>query len=176
MQMCPNCGYNNRPGTVFCENCGTSLIGGETRKLGGTRELDEKILEQYGLDKKDIDQPKQEELPAGSKLRLSIEEESKKEFDIHQKKVIQFGRSDATSGVTPEVDLTEQAGYRKGVSRRHAEIRLVEGNRLELWDMGSSNGSFLNGERLISHRAYPLHDGDEIYLGQLKVKVEFVMV
>src|SRR5260370_39349992 len=27
MQVCQNCGHRNRPGVVFCENCGASLIG-----------------------------------------------------------------------------------------------------------------------------------------------------
>ena len=37
MQVCPNCSHRNRPGLLFCENCGTSLIGDSplsTKSLG----------------------------------------------------------------------------------------------------------------------------------------------
>ncbi len=48
------------------------------------------------------------------------------------------------------------------VSRRHARIVVSEGEaRLE--DLGSKNGTFLNGRRITS--AVPLSDGDEIRLG-----------
>jgi DNA-binding winged helix-turn-helix (wHTH) protein len=48
------------------------------------------------------------------------------------------------------------------VSRRHARIVVSEGEaRLE--DLGSKNGTFLNGRRIES--SAPLHDGDEIRLG-----------
>ena len=49
MQKCPNCGQQNRPGVIFCENCGASLIG----KLPlSTRALDsiESELPDIGVD------------------------------------------------------------------------------------------------------------------------------
>src|SRR5690606_31738371 len=77
-----------------------------------------------------------------------------------------LGRRDPTTGATPEVDLTPYAGYRMGVSRKHSSLRL-ENNELNLWDLGSSNGTFLNGTRLTPHQPYLVHDGDEIRLGQM---------
>ncbi len=50
-----------------------------------------------------------------------------------------------------------------GISRRHARI-IVENNRRYLEDLGSSNGTFLNGERLQGRRE--LTNGDEIRLGR----------
>jgi hypothetical protein len=47
------------------------------------------------------------------------------------------------------------------VSRRHAEIVLDEGGYL-IRDLGSPNGTFVNGERVTEHR---LDDGDRIALG-----------
>src|SRR5262245_27011101 len=48
------------------------------------------------------------------------------------------------------------------VSRRHAQISHDESGYL-LVDLGSSNGSFVNGERLTEHR---LKNGDRVLLGR----------
>ena len=47
------------------------------------------------------------------------------------------------------------------VSRRHAELRLVEG-RWMLRDLGSSNGTWVNGRRVLEAEVAP---GDELQLG-----------
>ena len=83
-----------------------------------------------------------------------------------------LGRRDPTTGATPDVDLTPYAGYRMGVSRKHASLKLAE-NQLNLWDLGSSNGTFLNGTRLSPHRPYVVRDGDEIRLGQMILRLFF---
>lgn len=53
------------------------------------------------------------------------------------------------------------------LSRRHAEIR-VAGQYLEVEDLGSANGTYLNGERISEGEARP---GDEIRLDQLAFRV-----
>jgi len=56
-----------------------------------------------------------------------------------------------------------------GVSRTHALIE-NKGDRVLFTDLGSSNGSFVNGEPVVS--SY-LHDNDEIRIGLAAVRVEF---
>ena len=53
------------------------------------------------------------------------------------------------------------------VSRRHAEVR-VTGDKVFLRDLGSGNGTFLNGERITTHRE--LHKGDRIDIGPYSFK------
>lgn len=53
-------------------------------------------------------------------------------------------------------------------SRRHAVLRLV-GTAWEVADRGSSNGTFVNGERLAAPRV--LADGDEIHIGDASLRV-----
>lgn len=86
---------------------------------------------------------------------------------------ILLGRPDPVTGLQPDIDLTPMAGYRMGVSRRHAEIHWYHDNILKIYDLGSSNGTFLNGERLVMNTAYPLYNGDEIRLGQLALYVYY---
>jgi signal transduction histidine kinase len=47
------------------------------------------------------------------------------------------------------------------VSRRHAEIRRADAG-YAIWDLSSSNGTFVNGERVDGHR---LESGDHVQLG-----------
>ena len=54
------------------------------------------------------------------------------------------------------------------VSRQHVEIR-SEAERCFLIDMGSRNGTFLNGQRLAEGQRQPLKNGDEIQIGALLV-------
>lgn len=53
-----------------------------------------------------------------------------------------------------------------GVSRKHAVIRLTE-RGFVLEDLGSQNGTFVNGARVPAH---DLANGDEIWIGDVKVR------
>src|SRR6185295_13033850 len=55
------------------------------------------------------------------------------------------------------------------VSRRHAVIRPA-GNGLEVEDLGSLNGTWVNGERLDGPRA--LRDGDLVQVGGASFEIE----
>ncbi|MBN1888193.1 MAG: S8 family serine peptidase [Thermoflexales bacterium] len=50
------------------------------------------------------------------------------------------------------------------VSRRHAVIAW-DGQRCSVTDLTSSNGTFVNGNRIPPHTPYPLHSGDRLRLG-----------
>jgi phosphoserine phosphatase RsbU/P len=54
------------------------------------------------------------------------------------------------------------------ISRRHAELR-VEGDRLVVRDLGSMNGTFVNGDQVKGER--PLADGDQVRFGQVTLSV-----
>ncbi|MBN1451247.1 MAG: FHA domain-containing protein [Anaerolineales bacterium] len=87
-------------------------------------------------------------------FKLIIREDavSPKEFELTRPEII-IGRD-------PNVDLTFPS---PAVSRRHARLtRDGEGYLLE--DLGSSNGTYLNGDRLVEQRK--LKTGDQIRLGQ----------
>lgn len=70
------------------------------------------------------------------------------------------------------VDLDEHKGHQRGVSRRHCML-VREDNHLYVIDLGSSNGTLLNGEPLIAHRRYTVADGDKLVLGSMHLGVSF---
>jgi hypothetical protein len=53
------------------------------------------------------------------------------------------------------------------ISRFHAEL-ILAGGRLEAVDLGSTNGTFVNGERLAPREPRALNPGDEIRFGSAK--------
>ncbi|HEX3052532.1 MAG TPA: FHA domain-containing protein [Aggregatilineaceae bacterium] len=89
-------------------------------------------------------------------------------FIINNQHEIVLGR--AIPGTPPPtVDLSSLNAHLMGVSRRHATIRAHGNGKWTLADMGSSNGTWLNGTRLKLGQVETLHDGDQIRLGQLAI-------
>lgn len=56
------------------------------------------------------------------------------------------------------------------VSKKHAHLAW-EGGRFVLHDDGSTNGSYVGGERLTPGKPMPLADGDELLLGQTRLRL-----
>lgn len=77
-----------------------------------------------------------------------------------------LGRSDSGSSYQPDVDLAPFDAQRKGISRRHA-VLLRHRGVVHVLDLGSMNGTFLNGTRLAADAPQPLCVGDELRLAGL---------
>jgi predicted component of type VI protein secretion system len=71
------------------------------------------------------------------------------------------------------VDLTPYMAQEKGVSRQHAVLRAPPDGGLTIEDIGSSNGTALNRERLIPHTIHPVRSGDHIMVGALELEIYF---
>jgi hypothetical protein len=76
------------------------------------------------------------------------------------------------AGTTTEMllDLAPFGGYSMGLSRRHVIIRRT-GGTYEVLDLGSVNGTWMNGERLVPHTSYPLRSGSYLRLGRMVILV-----
>jgi pSer/pThr/pTyr-binding forkhead associated (FHA) protein len=73
----------------------------------------------------------------------------------------------------PDIDLSMWGAFHKGVSRQHARFSLDAHNKLMLTDLGSANGTLLNGTLLVAGRLYEVHDGDLIAFGGLSVRLYY---
>lgn len=82
-----------------------------------------------------------------------------------------LGRSDVVSGFFPDIDLTPHGALDTGVGRRHLRL-FVQGGQLFAEDLDSTNGSFLNGQKLAPRQPQPVATGDELRLGQLILRVQ----
>ncbi|HEC21866.1 MAG TPA: FHA domain-containing protein [Chloroflexi bacterium] len=165
MITCPHCKHPNMEGALFCEECGLSLWS-DPDEQASTRKLDEdsnefSVKSGWGtatfreqneviIHVRDADEP--------ISIRPGVE--------------FLIGRSDSSSGINPDLDLTPYGALEKGVSRIHAALRRGE-DVLSIVDLDSANGTYLNGQRLAAHQPRLLRDGDEIRLGKLVMHIYF---
>jgi hypothetical protein len=90
---------------------------------------------------------------------------------VKQHERVSLGRY-SPGEMAPTVDLMPYNGDIMGVSRLHAVIyNTDQGYVIE--DQGSTNGTWVNENRLNPHSAYPLHNGALLRLGQLGLYTYF---
>jgi hypothetical protein len=158
---CPHCGKKNRINAVFCYACGLMLT---VSRHVGTRHFTDRLI------------PKNDFFGAESVLVLKVQNIDL-EYEIRPQassKGIFLGRRTAESTVSPDVALNEAGAERQGVSRLHMAIKYDAGaEALQVFDLGSVNGSFINGQKLHHKEIRVLRDGDEITLGRLVMRADF---
>jgi hypothetical protein len=71
------------------------------------------------------------------------------------------GRRSEARAIFPQIALQHD----DAVSHRHALLQIDPAGMLEIRDIGSSNGTRLNGVEMQQMRDYPLHPGDEVAVG-----------
>jgi pSer/pThr/pTyr-binding forkhead associated (FHA) protein len=81
-----------------------------------------------------------------------------------------IGRSLANDNETPRFDLSPYNAQEKGVSRRHVILKRTP-NSIVLEDMGSSNGTWVNGTLVLPFAPTPLQSGDHLRLGQFIMRI-----
>jgi pSer/pThr/pTyr-binding forkhead associated (FHA) protein len=82
-------------------------------------------------------------------------------LSIPPKDEVLIGRADPC-----DIDLSTYGGSTAGVSRQHARLlRKDDGWAIE--DLRSTNGTYVNDQRLTPHQPIPLNDGDNVQCGKL---------
>lgn len=166
MIQCQECHHINRSGTLFCEECGRSLSGLPLSATIPTRTI-----------QGDVDESSAKStwgtahIGKGTSIILHFLGFEQPLIIPPSKRVV-FGRADTNNPANPDIDLNPYGAVEKGVSRQHAAIEFSEGT-LILLDVGSSNGTYLNGQRLLPNQPRVLRDGDEMRLGKLVAHVYF---
>ncbi|MBS0437985.1 MAG: cyclic nucleotide-binding domain-containing protein [Proteobacteria bacterium] len=81
-----------------------------------------------------------------------------------------IGRPDPATGTTPEIDLGP-FDVQRTLSRRHAML-LRDGAQYSIReDAATTNGTYLNGERLQTGIARPVKTGDKLRFGSIEVEL-----
>lgn len=161
---CSNCGRQNKAADVFCPACGHLLEGiagaFDTKHFNDETEL---LSDEY--------------YAPDSTLVLRV-----RDFDYQysvrpqgQPHEMIIGRSAGHSAMMPDVDMSECGGADMGVSRLHMSIRYnPDDNTIQIYDLGSANGSFINGQKLHPREVRVLRHRDELRLGRMVVQVQFL--
>jgi len=167
---CPVCRTKYVPNTLFCTECGLYLLKSEELGTDPLETLQIKWLGPAG------DSLQQDAIPLDTgplTIRLCIGQGDRvRELEVPVSKPVRLGRMDPIQDIYPEVDLTEDLAMEQGVSREHACI-FRRGDIVVVEDLGSTNGTLLNRERLAPFLPQLLHDGDQLQLGKLLVGVRF---
>ena len=165
MKICPFCAYENREGIFFCEDCGQPFVGQQsalaTTKLAAQEEDPVRGRVTWGTARFD----------SRSSIVIRVRD-FEDPISLSPQDEILLGRADSHSDLPPDLDMAPFGAAEHGVSRRHATIKRGE-DTLMLVDLGSTNGTHLNGQRLTPKQPRVLRDGDEIRMGRLVFHIFF---
>lgn len=171
MILCPNCQHQELPGALFCSECGAQLVSEEalTQSFNHTQSdmLNTNILKSIGFDSIPPETHIIEDREAAISLRFV---DSEKLINLSGRQEFSLGRTAEGQPILPDVDLSEYEAYSQGVSRLHASIK-VGAQKISIMDLGSSNGTRVNGQKIVPHVDYPLKNGDIIALGKLRFQL-----
>jgi hypothetical protein len=92
-------------------------------------------------------------------------------LDVRQSLIV--GRLDPDFDEQPDLDLSPHLGLDYGVSRRHAAL-IPAPDGLYLMDLGSKNGTWLNGLYAEPSERYLLSPNDQVEFGLMKLVVRTV--
>ncbi|HSG41726.1 MAG TPA: FHA domain-containing protein [Anaerolineales bacterium] len=166
-KICPVCKESNEPNAIICLHCGATLE--DPSPNSGTRtkrtDLPADVLE--GIQEWSVDESAVPEYG----LAVYVEGEFSPIHKDSTGELVIGRKSGKTAKLTDNLlDLSANGGYGQGVSRRHAVIRQME-QGYEVFDLGSSNGTWLNERRLAPHKHYPLESGSHLRLGKMRLFV-----
>lgn len=83
-----------------------------------------------------------------------------------------IGRADPVTGILPDIDLTA-VDTNRSVSRRHAKILRSGEEFLILEEVGTVNGTYVNEQRIPTGVPVTIHNGDELKIGLIAMRVSF---
>jgi len=172
MIQCPNCKHQELPGALFCSECGTQLVAADTL----TAPLGSYTNENLGFDEQEAMVS-----PAftasgtpgnGTMITLNVVNFGRT-LQLAGRNEYSLGRIAKGQPILPDFDLSDFDAYNNGVSRLHALIK-TGSKGVFIMDLGSANGTRVNGQKIAANVDYPLKNGDLIALGKLKIEFSVI--
>jgi pSer/pThr/pTyr-binding forkhead associated (FHA) protein len=145
---CPTCAATVKPADLICFTCGANLPRADT--WDDDQPASATIMQEY-LKREDKSGP-----ISTSVLRLSFPTGN---VEVPAGTSLLLGRDPGESLVAAAFSEFEN------VSRRHATVTVDDGGHASIRDEHSTNGTFVNGDRVLPGVAVRLADGDVVRLG-----------
>ncbi len=168
MAICPTCGFDNLYGALACAQCYNTMG-----------------MVKAGPDESTVpnppDVPKPQPLAHrrftdsriyGPNVVIMYFENISDPLVLHIARQAVLGRQAKEEMDQPRIDLTPYGVHSNTVSRLHAVIRRTE-EGLFVEDLGSSNGTYINGKALTPFLPAKLQTGDVLLLGQFSLEIFF---
>jgi len=178
LTSCPQCSQPVQDDAIFCGNCGYNLKQNQTAAVAVIEEkpteaptVNPRVTIPLELEQETEKSENSQEIPQSVTqhpvlyhVQTDTEIQLKEELDT-----IHLGRPNDI--IPPDIDISTLPNS-DIVSRVHADIRReIDGYYLE--DMGSANGTYVNGEKLAQGNRHRLTVGDRFSLGK-EDKVTFI--
>ena len=168
--ICPVCKTENALDAVHCIHCGARLGDAVVDREHKTKTTDMQALTPEMIEEWVANNTKEAVVP-DSGIAFYVDGHSMPAY-IDPEREFVLGRK---AGTTSDhlLDLAPFGGYSLGVSRQHVLLRrAVDG--YEVLDLGSVNGTWLNEERLVPQRPYPMPSGSHLRLGRMRILVLYL--
>jgi hypothetical protein len=163
LRICPTCQKSFKAGELICSHCGTPFVlHGRTSKISNA----------------DTKTALPTVRPSGqvtshNETPITLQNLQGQRLTFPVATTVVLGRNSQIPGdVQPDVHLNTFDAANQGVSRQHIKITR-KNDLMYVSDLGSSNGTFLNGRPLLRNALRILRDGDELQLGMLKLLIGF---
>jgi hypothetical protein len=168
--VCPSCQHQEFGGSLFCSECGERLFASDAQFTGAG--VAEKEGETVPMDVQEDATGGQPSAALGEAWLYLHALESGQILPLAGQDQFTLGRISRGQPIVPDIDLSPYGAYAYGVSRLHAVIKR-SGTQAIIMDLGAPNGTFVNGERLLTDQECPLSHGDIVSLGKLKFQALF---
>lgn len=165
--VCPVCKNTNELQSIVCSHCGAALVDTGMDSGHKTKTTDMQALTPEMIRDWSLKEAKEAVVPE-SGIAFYVDGHSMPAYIDSRDEFVLGRKAGTTAGKL--LDLAPFGGYSLGVSRRHVIIRGME-DGYEALDLGSVNGTWLNEERLVPHKSYPLPSGSHLRLGRMRIFV-----
>ena len=166
MIICPNCQHNEVSGAIFCSECGAQLISADGLV---TQNIKTDQIQPVVQQTAPYDVPAVTPTSPAAWISLHLLD-SGQILPVTERSEFTIGRVSEGQPIMPDIDLTPYQAYANGVSRLHVVVRR-DGQNIVLMDLGSANGTYLNGQRVPANVEQIVRHGDVLALGKLKMQI-----
>ena len=150
-------------GVIYCSECGAQLVFSQGVHTTGMQETDGLAQEPT------VSEPGPAPSFPDSLVTLHV---ISKDVFLHIAEYGEaiIGRGSEGQSMVPDIDLHPYQAFDSGVSRLHAAITITP-DQVMVIDLGSSNGTSINGIKISPNEPHALNNGDLLSLGKLKMVV-----
>jgi hypothetical protein len=168
-KFCPVCKNKNAMTASVCSHCGALLEENLTNRVAATTNVDG----QSNISAEDIGSFIDTALIPEGGLGIYVAGSFKPYYLRPDSDLIIGRKLEATSESI--LDLSDFDAFNMGLSRRHAMLRRTESG-YEVTDLFSTNGTWLNAERLIPNKPYQFASGSQLRIGRLRLFIMYQTV